>query len=116
MEDINSDEEEEDEEDLVTVDEEERPYKPSLPPPSSSVQLTKEQLLLKMESVDREIAATEEQITSLLKKKAELEGTVSSSNRSPLQLSLKEDTPEEEGRGTPKRSLMESLYSENKVR
>jgi hypothetical protein len=125
------------------VDEEEKPpqpshppYEPSSPPPpapssSGSLPLTKEQLLLRMEAVDREIAATEAQIVSLQKRQAELEGSISSSpsplHSSPLPSPSEREGPEEEGVssltatpaerwGTPKRSILESVYSENKVK
>ena len=137
LEDIDSDEEED--EDVLTVDEEEKPpqpphpsYKPSSPPTSSgSLPLTKEQLLLRMEAVDREIAATEAQIAALQKRQAELEDTISSPpsplHSSPLPSPAEREGPEEEGVssptatpaerwGTPKRSILESVYSENKVR
>lgn len=141
LEDIDSDEEED--ECILMVDEEEKPpqpshppYEPSSPPPpapssSGSLPLTKEQLLLRMEAVDREIAATEAQIVSLQKRQAELEGSISSSpsplHSSPLPSPSEREGPEEEGVssltatpaerwGTPKRSILESVYSENKVR
>jgi hypothetical protein len=141
LEDIDSDEEED--EDILMVDEEEKPpqpshppYEPSSPPPpapssSGSLPLTKEQLLLRMEAVDREIAATEAQIVSLQKRQAELEGSISSSpsplHSSPLPSPSEREGPEEEGVssltatpaerwGTPKRSILESVYSENKVK
>ncbi|CAI8057927.1 Nuclear receptor corepressor 2, partial [Geodia barretti] len=137
LEDIDSDEEED--EDVLTVDEEEKPpqpphpsYKPSSPPTSSgSLPLTKEQLLLRMEAVDREIAATEAQIAALQKRQAELEDTISSPpsplHSSPLPSPAEREGPEEEGVssptatpaerwGTPKRSILESVYSENKVK
>ena len=126
------------------------PLAPTMPPPShpssaagsgGGSQLSKEQLLMKMEAVDRDIAATESQITSLQKRQTELEeGAAVQSTPSPLQPSLSsstssssstaevrsEDGVEEEGvasfsvvgqrQGSPKRSLQESVYSENKVR
>ena len=141
LEDIDSDEG-----DLLMVDEDDKapgtPLPETTPPPppaplvSGSGLPTKEQLLQKMETVDRDIAATEGQIVALQKRLAELEGSIHSTpstssplHPSPLPLSSSTDveegteeegvsappTPRDERRGSPKRSLPDSVYSENKV-
>ena len=105
--------------------------RPPPPPSLGSGRLTKEQLLQKIEAVDRDIAATESQIAALLKRQAELEGntlsTPSASTPSPLHpapLPPAEEGVEEEGVSLPseghpwsgpRKSLLDSVYSENKV-
>ena len=125
---------ESDEGDLLMVDEDEKPPGVSLPDPAppqsvASGQLSKDQLLLRMETVDRDIAATERQIAALLKKQAELDGSVhftpSPFHPSPVPLPSSADDEGAEGegvsspptftRGRPKSSLLNSVYSENKV-